>query len=162
LSPRPILAAGPILRNAILLRRFEKRPDRRGPAQLEVAASDCRFQRDGGGRPERPEAGRSGSCRPGCIALPARHRRHCRRRRTSLRCRERAAGDRPGPQQPCGLRPATGFQGDRNLARRLALPDLVSAERDAFDRCKRRDAKGDCRIYAIGEPVRPPFSPFSS
>jgi class 3 adenylate cyclase len=34
-----------------------------------------------------------------------------------------------------------------------ALPDTVSAERDAFDRCKRRDPKGDCRIYAVGDQV---------
>ncbi len=33
------------------------------------------------------------------------------------------------------------------------LPDSVSAERDALDRCRRRDPKGDCRIYALGAQV---------
>jgi class 3 adenylate cyclase len=33
------------------------------------------------------------------------------------------------------------------------LPDSVGAERDALDRCKRRDPKGDCRIYAVGDRV---------
>jgi class 3 adenylate cyclase len=33
------------------------------------------------------------------------------------------------------------------------LADSVSAERDALDRCRRRDAKGDCRIYAVGDQV---------
>jgi class 3 adenylate cyclase len=33
------------------------------------------------------------------------------------------------------------------------LPDEASAERDALDRCKRRDPKGDCRIYAVGDKV---------
>jgi adenylate cyclase len=31
--------------------------------------------------------------------------------------------------------------------------DLPSAERDALDRCKKRDPKGDCRIYAAGSDV---------
>jgi adenylate cyclase len=31
--------------------------------------------------------------------------------------------------------------------------DLPSAERDALDRCKKRDPKGDCRIYAAGADV---------
>jgi class 3 adenylate cyclase len=39
------------------------------------------------------------------------------------------------------------------------LPDAVSAERDAIDRCKRRDANGDCRIYAVGDKVVWPKSP---
>lgn len=39
------------------------------------------------------------------------------------------------------------------------LADAVSAERDALDRCKRRDPKGDCRIYARGgEVVWPPIT----
>ncbi len=33
------------------------------------------------------------------------------------------------------------------------LPDAVSAERDALDRCRRRDPNGDCRIYAMGDNV---------
>ncbi len=33
------------------------------------------------------------------------------------------------------------------------LSDAVSAERDALDRCKGRDPKGDCRIYATGDKV---------
>jgi class 3 adenylate cyclase len=33
------------------------------------------------------------------------------------------------------------------------LPNSVSAERDALDRCKRRDPKGDCQIYAVGDQV---------
>ncbi|HLH98964.1 MAG TPA: adenylate/guanylate cyclase domain-containing protein [Xanthobacteraceae bacterium] len=33
------------------------------------------------------------------------------------------------------------------------LPDQVGAERDALDRCKKRDPKGDCRIYAVGNEV---------
>jgi hypothetical protein len=32
-------------------------------------------------------------------------------------------------------------------------PDLASAERDALDRCKKRDQKGDCRLYAAGSDV---------
>jgi adenylate cyclase len=40
------------------------------------------------------------------------------------------------------------------------LTDQVSAERDALDRCKRRDPKGDCRIYAAGDKVVWPPSPF--
>lgn len=31
--------------------------------------------------------------------------------------------------------------------------DAVSAEREAIDRCKKRDQKGDCRIYAVGDKV---------
>jgi class 3 adenylate cyclase len=31
--------------------------------------------------------------------------------------------------------------------------DLASAERDALDRCKKRDPKGDCRVYAAGGDV---------
>jgi class 3 adenylate cyclase len=33
------------------------------------------------------------------------------------------------------------------------LSDSVGAERDALDRCKRRDPNGDCRIYALGDKV---------
>ena len=33
------------------------------------------------------------------------------------------------------------------------FPDAVGAERDALDRCKRRDPNGDCRIYAVGDNV---------
>ncbi len=33
------------------------------------------------------------------------------------------------------------------------LSDAVGAERDALDRCKRRDPNGDCRIYARGDTV---------
>jgi hypothetical protein len=32
-------------------------------------------------------------------------------------------------------------------------PDLTSAEREALDRCKKRDQKGDCRLYAAGSDV---------
>ena len=32
-------------------------------------------------------------------------------------------------------------------------PDLASAEREALDRCKKRDQKGDCRVYAAGNAV---------
>src|SRR5262249_30253713 len=32
-------------------------------------------------------------------------------------------------------------------------PDAVSAEREAIDRCKKRDQKGECRIYAVGATV---------
>ncbi len=39
------------------------------------------------------------------------------------------------------------------------LPDSVSAERDALDRCKRRDPNGDCRIYAVGDKVVWPLTP---
>jgi class 3 adenylate cyclase len=39
------------------------------------------------------------------------------------------------------------------------LPDQVAAERDALDRCKRRDQNGDCRIYAVGDSVVWPPSP---
>ena len=39
------------------------------------------------------------------------------------------------------------------------LPDQVAAERDALDRCKRRDPNGDCRIYAVGDSVVWPSSP---
>jgi class 3 adenylate cyclase len=44
------------------------------------------------------------------------------------------------------------------------LPDSVSAERDALDRCKRRDPKGACRIYAVGDQVvwPPPPAPLSA
>jgi class 3 adenylate cyclase len=31
--------------------------------------------------------------------------------------------------------------------------DLASAEREALDRCKKRDQKGDCRLYAAGSDV---------
>jgi len=31
--------------------------------------------------------------------------------------------------------------------------DAAGAERDALDRCKKRDQKGDCRIYAVGPKV---------
>jgi class 3 adenylate cyclase len=31
--------------------------------------------------------------------------------------------------------------------------DTVSAEREALDRCRKRDQKGDCRIYALGNNV---------
>ncbi len=31
--------------------------------------------------------------------------------------------------------------------------DTVSAEREALDRCRKRDQKGDCRIYALGNRV---------
>jgi adenylate cyclase len=31
--------------------------------------------------------------------------------------------------------------------------DTVSAEREALDRCRKRDQKGDCRIYALGSRV---------
>ena len=31
--------------------------------------------------------------------------------------------------------------------------DTVSAEREALDRCRKRDQKGDCRIYALGNQV---------
>jgi class 3 adenylate cyclase len=37
--------------------------------------------------------------------------------------------------------------------------DSVSAERDALDRCRRRDAKSDCRIYAVGDQVVWPPQP---
>jgi adenylate cyclase len=33
------------------------------------------------------------------------------------------------------------------------LGDAESAERDALDRCKRRDPNGDCRVYAVGDKV---------
>lgn len=39
------------------------------------------------------------------------------------------------------------------------LPDSVGAERDALDRCKRQDARGDCRIYAVGNKVVWPQTP---
>jgi adenylate cyclase len=43
------------------------------------------------------------------------------------------------------------------------LTDSVAAERDALDRCKRRDQNGDCRIYAVGDkvvwPPAPPLLP---
>jgi class 3 adenylate cyclase len=39
------------------------------------------------------------------------------------------------------------------------FPDSVAAERDALDRCKRRDPNGDCRIYAVGDQVTWPKSP---
>jgi class 3 adenylate cyclase len=32
-------------------------------------------------------------------------------------------------------------------------PDLASAEREAIDRCKQRDQRGGCRIYALGTKV---------
>jgi class 3 adenylate cyclase len=37
--------------------------------------------------------------------------------------------------------------------------DAVSAEREAIDRCKRRDPKGDCKIYAVGKVVVAPPLP---
>ena len=39
------------------------------------------------------------------------------------------------------------------------LSDSVGAERDALDRCKKRDPNGDCRIYALGDKVVWPPSP---
>jgi class 3 adenylate cyclase len=39
------------------------------------------------------------------------------------------------------------------------LADSISAERDALDRCRRRDPKGDCRIYAVGDQVVWPANP---
>jgi len=39
------------------------------------------------------------------------------------------------------------------------LPDSVGAERDALDRCRRRDPNGDCRIYAVGDKLVWPQSP---
>ena len=39
------------------------------------------------------------------------------------------------------------------------LSDSVGAERDALDRCKKRDPNGDCRIYARGDKVVWPPSP---
>jgi hypothetical protein len=33
------------------------------------------------------------------------------------------------------------------------LSDAVGAERDALDRCRKQDPKGDCRIYAVGDEV---------
>jgi len=39
------------------------------------------------------------------------------------------------------------------------LSDSAGAERDALDRCKRRDPNGDCRIYAVGDSVVWPPSP---
>jgi hypothetical protein len=41
-------------------------------------------------------------------------------------------------------------------------PDVVSAEREAIDRCKKRDQKGDCRIYAVGAKVVSPPLPLPS
>jgi hypothetical protein len=41
-------------------------------------------------------------------------------------------------------------------------PDAVSAEREAIDRCKKRDQKGDCRIYAVGATVVWPPLPLPS
>jgi len=40
--------------------------------------------------------------------------------------------------------------------------DAVSAEREAIDRCKKRDQKGDCRIYAVGGKVVWPPLPLPS
>jgi len=40
------------------------------------------------------------------------------------------------------------------------LPDAVGAERDALDRCKKQDPRGDCRIYAVGDKVVWPQPPF--
>jgi class 3 adenylate cyclase len=40
--------------------------------------------------------------------------------------------------------------------------DVVSAEREAIDRCKKRDQKGDCRIYAVGAKVVWPPLPLPS
>jgi adenylate cyclase len=40
--------------------------------------------------------------------------------------------------------------------------DVVSAEREAIDRCKKRDQKGDCRIYAVGARVVWPLLPLPS
>jgi class 3 adenylate cyclase len=37
--------------------------------------------------------------------------------------------------------------------------DAASAEREAIDRCKRRDPKGDCKIYAVGKAVVAPPLP---
>ena len=38
-------------------------------------------------------------------------------------------------------------------------PDLASAEREAIDRCKQRDQRGECRIYARGTKVVLPQLP---
>jgi DNA-binding winged helix-turn-helix (wHTH) protein len=40
--------------------------------------------------------------------------------------------------------------------------DTLAAERDAVDRCKKRDPVGDCRIYAVGDTVVWPQLPFSA
>jgi class 3 adenylate cyclase len=40
--------------------------------------------------------------------------------------------------------------------------DVTSAEREAIDRCKKRDQKGDCRIYAVGAKVVWPPLPLPS
>jgi class 3 adenylate cyclase len=37
--------------------------------------------------------------------------------------------------------------------------DAVNAEREAIDRCKRRDPKGDCKVYAVGKVVVAPPLP---
>jgi class 3 adenylate cyclase len=39
------------------------------------------------------------------------------------------------------------------------LPDSIGAERDALDRCRKRDPNGDCRIYALGNKVIWPQPP---
>jgi hypothetical protein len=39
------------------------------------------------------------------------------------------------------------------------LPDSVGAERDALDRCRKQDPRGDCRIYAVGDKVVWPQTP---
>jgi hypothetical protein len=40
--------------------------------------------------------------------------------------------------------------------------DITSAEREAVDRCKKRDQRGDCRIYAVGAKVVWPPLPLPS
>jgi class 3 adenylate cyclase len=40
--------------------------------------------------------------------------------------------------------------------------DAASAEREAIDRCKKRDPKGDCKIYAVGNMVVAPPLPLPS
>ncbi len=39
------------------------------------------------------------------------------------------------------------------------LSNSVGAERDALDRCRKQDPKGDCRIYAVGDKVVWPQTP---
>jgi class 3 adenylate cyclase len=40
--------------------------------------------------------------------------------------------------------------------------DVMSAEREAVERCKKRDPKGDCKIYAVGNMVVAPPLPLPS
>ncbi len=44
-------------------------------------------------------------------------------------------------------------------AHRAGFPNSVGAERDALDRCRKQDPKGDCRIYAVGDKVVWPQTP---